>query len=64
MARKKKVVKKTPPPPISDETAKLIADTAVNVVDWVRATPARTAAALLAVTLAGAFVGSLMSKDK
>ena len=64
MTKKKKAVKKTAPPAMSDETAKLIADTAVNIVDWVRATPARTAGALLVVGLSAAFVGSLLPPSR
>lgn len=51
--RKKLPAKKSAPPPISDETAKLIADAASGIVNWIRATPQRTVGALFVAGLVG-----------
>lgn len=56
MAKRLKAKRKSPPPAMSDESAKLIADAAVGLFNWIRATPARTAGALLVAGLVGAVV--------
>lgn len=62
MKRKQKIAKR-PPPVVSDETAKLIADAAVSVVNWIRATPTRTAGALFVAGLVGVIVSSSSKEE-
>ena len=62
MAKKRKLEKKLPPSAASDETAKLIADAAIGIIKWVRATPARTAGALLVAGIIGAAVVAATSE--